>query len=669
MRTKATLFLLVLVAGLGAFAWYFKKWIDEEKIQTARSEVLGPDAVDLDYLEITFRDRPAAVVLERRTAGWELTAPIKWPANFYAVDRLLRLMQLLKRDSSFPAGTLGNRGQKLSDYGLDPPEGVLVFGRRGERNTLEIGKPTDIGNRVYVRRQKGESGDLVYVVSKSLYDALRLPDQDLRSADVFTQPGTEVRSWNVQVAEAGNLRIWLRREGDKWRLDNPVRARADKAAVETLLNKVLDLKVASFVPTANADPTLLGLANPAFRITVDGPGRRETLLLGAPVPEGDRLVYAQREENPPEARPTIFTVSVKDPGNSDAGASILNDLRNIQLGLRDRHVVEFDAARLLTLTLIPAGDPPLTLQRIETGGWQVVSRAGDQGLVTLPGDAGVITRLIEEIAGLQAVETDGFVTDAPLAEALETYGLTGPAWQIRISEKGGDKQGDLRTRTLMLGGASATYPNLRYAKLAEEDSVYLVDRALHDDLSRSPHHYRERQLQKLPEGARITALALRRLNNNDPVLSVALAGPEQTWEQALAAEPEARRSALLGLLTDLRTLRAKNIIAPSFSPTVPDPVEKRAWTWLLEATIALEGGESPQSTVFKLHLDDFKGTGDLVGASIDLGLVFSLEQPFVDAFAALVLARPDPGPPPPGSDKPPGADNTPPAGPSAPAAP
>lgn len=659
MRTKATLFLFVLVVGLGVFAWYFKGWIDRQKIQTASSELIGPDAVDLDYLEITFRDRAQPVVLERNATSWELVAPLKWPANFFAVDRLLKLLQNLRRESSFPVGTLGQRGQKLSDYGLDPPEGTLVFGRRGERNTLEIGRPTDLGNRVYVRREKGEGGDLVYVVSKSLYDALRVQDEDLRSADVFTQTGTEVRSWNVQIAEAGNLRVWLRRDGENWRLDNPVRARADKAAVETLLNKVLDLKVVTFVPPAEADPTLLGLANPAFRITVDGPGRRETLLLGSFVPGADQLVYAQREENPPSARPTIFTVSVKDPGNPEAAATILDHLRTIQTGLRDRHVVSFDPARLLSLTIIPAGDASITLQRLETGEWQVISRAEEGGLITMPGDAGVIAQLLEEIASLQAVEKDGFVTDAPLAEALETYGLTGPAWQIRLIEGAADRTRPQVMHTLMLGGTNPGAPHQRYARLAEEDSVYLVDRALHDDLSRDPHHYRERLLRKRAQGERITALLVRRLQNDEPLLSLSLSAPDQTWEQALAERPEQQRQALLTLLESVRNLRAREIVAPAFSPTVPDPVERRAWTWMLEATIVLEGGESPQSTSFKLHLDDFRGTGELLCASVDLGLVFTVEQPFADAFATLVLPRADPGPPPPGSDKPPGAEQAP----------
>ncbi len=629
MRTKATLFLLVLVAGLAAVAYHFnREWDAKRAAAASRVHVLGPDAVDLDFLRIEFRDRPGAIVLEKQPAGWELSVPVRWPANFFAVNRLLSQLQYLERESSF---ALEGGGQALADYGLDPPECVLTYGRRGERSRLEIGRTTDVGGRLYVRPA---GANRVHVVNRALVDSLRLPLEEFRSSAVFAMPLFEVRSWNVQLAEAGNLRVWLSRVGDKWRMDTPVQARADKTAVETLLNDILGARVVRF-ETGATDLNLLRLATPAFTITFEGSTGRESLLIGAPVEgeEGVRTYYAKRDDNP-----TVFIIQ----------APFLGELRDAQLGLRDRRLLELDRARVQTVSILPLGRPAVTLQKLETGAWQVVSRTEERGLVTLPGDAALIEALLSGIADLRAVPQDGFVTDAPSAADLaDTYALASPTWQIVVTERTAEAGHETRAHTVLLGGAERPGAPRVYARIADAPSVYLVDRGLADDLGPDLRHYRSRQLQQLPEGARISSLTLRRLSADEPVLSHGLASLDQRWVEALAAEPEPRRNALVALIGQLRNLHARDFVLTEFSSAVPPAEENRPWTWLLEAGITLEGGAGQRASNFRLYLDDYRGGADLLCASPDLGVVFHADQSFLDAFRALIDPRPDPGPPPP----------------------
>lgn len=644
MRTKATLFLLVLVVGLGAIAYYYNRQWDARRAYAAgRAHLLGPDAEDLDFLQISFRDPESSVIIERGANGWELIDPVRWPANYFAVNRLLTQLQFLERETSFSATNLDESGQSLSDFGLEPAVGVLTYGRRGEKSSLLIGRGTDVGNRLYVMP---EDGDRVYVVAEALLESLRLSIEEFRSGAVFYLPLFEVKSWNVQLAESGNLRVWLTREGENWKLETPVLARANTAAVETLVNRILSLKVSTF-ESAAADLNLLGLARPAFTVTFQGNGRRESLLIGSRVPRAESPLthYAKRDDNP-----TVFTVDV----------DFLDELRNAQIGLRDRHLLEFDEEQLQSIAMVPAGRSPITLQRLESGRWQVVSRDAERGLLTLPGDQQLIDGLINELANLQAVPDappsdnpgarpkSGFVSDAPSAIQIEEFGLTGPSWQIVITERNAAASGATRAQTLLLGSTAPSGDI--YARVSDAPSVYLVDRALVDDLQAEPHHFRDRQLQQLPEGARISSISLKRLSTDETVWSYGLDTSQQLWPAALQDVEEPDRDALLALITQLRALRASDIMAPEFRPTVPGDTIDVPWTWLLETTISLEGGQEKQVSAFRLYLDDFRGGTSLTAGAPDLNLMFKTEQAFIDAFQPLVLHRPAPDPPEPADD-------------------
>jgi hypothetical protein len=153
-------------------------------------------------------------------------------------------------------------------------------------------------------------------------------------------------------------------------------------------------------------------------------------------------------------------------------------------------------------------------------------------------------------------------------------------------------------------------------------------------------------LQELPEGARITALSIKRLQDDHSIFSAALAAPGQTWEEALADLPLEKRTAASALVSQIRNLEAKNIKAPVFTSSVPGLLEERPWKWLVEATISLRGGVGQQDTVFRLYVDDYAGSPELLAGAPDLDVVFEVGPEFIDAIAPLIFEREDPGPPP-----------------------
>ena len=681
MRTKVTLVLLLLNVVLFFFIFTFvRKWQTDALWGRDQKRVLGPEAAAIQSLVISGGRLAEPVSMEKRSDGWTMTKPIEWPANPHAVSRILNELMFLEQETSFLVKDLTKSGLSLADYGLDKPQLTVTFTGGADNAlptgstapaklktvSLRIGDTTKVGNRLYVLSPDGER---IYVVGRSLVDSLALTLNQLQADTIFNIPLFEVRSFNLQTAAPTNLRIRIRRDGPRWSFEAPILTRADRLQVELAINGLNALHTKSFIePSALPPPERTALANPTFRITLEGNGRRATLLLGAPVTPAGPTPAAQPagDDHPPEPatdyyakiedRAPVFTVAVSD--------QLFATLRNAQEDLRDKHLLSFDPRALTSLTLAAPNRSEVTLQRLETGQqpldtdpWQIVTRAANQAPQTLPADLALVHRVIQKLNLLQALR---FLRDAPQAIELENWGFNRPEREITLnfSNKGtfveGSSPAAMPAAITLLIGVASEREGRAYAKLANEPFIYLVDPDILRATPVTTTYYRDRLLRELPEGARITGLALTDTAAKTELFSHQLAAGE-TWPQALAAEPEAKRTAVLALLEQLSSLRAKNFVLDSFPPTVEIAGEARAWKYSLEATVSLVGGTGAQTETTTLFFTERTGGGtQLAGSpSPKFNVVFEADQKLIDALFALTQsprdsgsAAPAPAPPP-----------------------
>ena len=658
MRTKVTLVLLFLNVALFFFIFRFEReWRTEQAMLESRKRVLGPEAANLRTLEIAGPAGTPVLRLERRGETWSLTAPLEWPANQNAVQVILNQLKLLEHEASFAVADLARSAMSLADYGLDSPQASVTFepastgsDESGPAQTLRIGAETPTGNRLYVLSPDGAR---VHVVNRSLLDSLRLTADQLRAPTFFSIPFFEVRSLSVQTAAAANLRTRVRRgEGDRWMLENPIIARANRTEVQLTINRLNALETRTFLGTERGNRELAekaGLGPRALRVTLEGNNRRETLLLGSeigrlpvaedPNAEPDFELHAKLE-NELEDRSPVFSVAVP--------AVLLKTLRNAQVELRDRRILDLEQRTITSVSLSAPGLPELSLQRLDAGAggtaWQMIRRSEGNGSAPVPADREIVERLLLHLQALSARE---FLTDAPGAPDLETWGLATPRQAERVitlSLAGGPEAAPA-TVTLLLG-ASAGRDDLIYAKLANQDSVFLVEPLILRATPVVPRVYRERVLRDLPAGARITGITLRRNADSSVLYQLTLNG-DQTWEAAVAGETEPRREALLALRDELRTLRAQAFVIDGFPATIPINGEETVWAYRLDATLALVGGDGGAATTSSLYFSERLGGSTQLAGSPDLqgGVVFEARQPLLDALWTLVYGPRDPGPP------------------------
>ncbi|HEY5550411.1 MAG TPA: DUF4340 domain-containing protein [Opitutaceae bacterium] len=637
MRTKVTLILLLLCIALYAFIFYFDHDISATVSPEAARRILGPEVDAVERLEIVNDILTTPVSLEKRGADWFFAGTGGWPANTNAVQRILSELQFLEHETSFNVTALADAGQSLADYGLEEPALVLRFGRDAPTTELRVGAVTQVANRLYVLSPDGKR---IHVVGRSLADSFRISLDELRADRLFTVPVFEARSLSLQLPSPGNLRVRLSKSGGRWIFETPIQTRADKSSVELTINRLNALKVRAFVDDPAIDDAATGLANPDLRITLEGNSRRETLLLGRAAPGTLPVRYAKLED-----RAQVFTV--------EAEPSLVERLINAQTDMRERRVLEFDPARLTSIDIRSPGRPDVSLQRLETGAWQVVSRgaeAGGQPAAPQPADAQFVARLV---ASLEVLRADVFLSDAPSAAELENWGFNRPEREIvlNFAEPGGGVPA-AGSITLALAVASEREGRL-FARVGGSSSVLLVPAETLGRVPVAPRAYRDRNLRTLPPGARIVGVELWKLPENTVVFSRELTGGASTWDEALAAEPPGTRDAALALIAELRALRAQTFVQDEFTPIVPAAGANRPWSYQLETTIALSGGDTTQTTTSALFISERIGGTTMLAGSPEFGCVFEVTQPFLDACFALTFAGRDPGPTEPAAETPP----------------
>jgi hypothetical protein len=659
MRTKVTLVLVFLNVALFFFIFKFERhWRTEAASQESRRRVLGPEAADIRTLGITGTALPAPVRLERRRDTWFMTEPFEWPANPHSAGGIVNELQLLEHEASFAVADLAQNKQSLGDFGLAQPRLTVAFasgdpaapGTPAAATTLQIGDTTRDGKRLYILSPDRLR---IHVVDRSLLDSLTVPADKLRADTLLTVRVFEARSLSLQAANldparggAAGVRVRIRRDGTRWVFDAPISARAAKTAVELAINELNALHPVAFEPAAR--PATLPSAAPLLRVTLEGNNRLETLFIGeaVPVAAGSAapapLHYAQLE-----GRAALFTVAVPPLLVDGTARSLLDVLANAPETLREKRLLDFDAAAVTAVTLaapILPDLPPLTLQRADAPPdapreaeppWQVVQRGdGARGPQTLPAEPAAVRALLERLALLAA---DQFKSDAPTGADLEDWGFNRPLREITLAFAG-----NTPPLVLRLGTDSARKV---YARVGTADnpglSIYGVAADIVDEFPLTTGAWRSRTLgEPLPPAARIAALKLTDLADGKPVAEVAFTA---TGEPTV---PPRDPAAVTAVVAALRLLRAKAFLPGGFTERIYAGGEERPWRYRLEAVVALPGGAGVETTrPLVLDLTERLGGARQFAGSRELDTVFALEQPFVDALWTLVYGARDPGPP------------------------
>lgn len=600
MRLKLIITLLFL-NGLVFYAIHYFKHQPTHEIVS--QNLLGNVVKDIDRIEVCIKGETQVRSFERIDNEWMITKPMSWPANLFAIQRIITQLQFLSPEVTFSLKEIERSGQNLEDYGLKDPNMTLTFWSGFHKSELHIGKATNLGNRVYVL---SPNKDDILVIKESLLESLTTDLKDLRNSQLFNIPIFELNTLTAQLLSPYNLKIRLTRKGESWAFEAPFEADANSTLVNDAINQLTSINAKRFITDKDAKANITGLLHPKMKVTLVGNNRKQTLLIGNIDKEdaSENTYYAQLEN-----RPTIFTVS----------AAPFLALQGAQEALREKHFINLDPTKIKNITISQSGSA-VNLHKLESGVWKVLTKDEKGNLNSIAADNEVVTRLIEKIRKLEAVS---FLSDAPSAATLNQFGLEEPQRLIQIVSTDDEQE-------LLIGNVNDETGHL-YAKMKNSPFIYEVQANILAEVPVSVLHYQDRLLNQLPNGAIIESMKLTFIPKDKILFERSLHGTNSNWEKLLESESPDKRTALLAMIHGAYEFKVKDYLQKQFTQSVKlDKNSTLPWVYKLELRVLLPGGEHNEKKSLEYYFTKRLSGSLQIGGSPSRDSIFKLNQDWVD---------------------------------------
>ncbi|MDQ6625968.1 MAG: DUF4340 domain-containing protein [Verrucomicrobiota bacterium] len=398
------------------------------------------------------------------------------------------------------------------------------------------------------------------------------------------------------VIQNGDDKIELRKDGEKWRLEAPVKDQADASAVQTLISDLDFWQKDDTISSKEVDTAKLqefDLAKPKLRLRLLGKDAPPEILFGKDAALENRMYvrFANSRD--------IFV----------ARNSVKNDISKKPEEFRDRKLTDLTTLQVSRVLLkTPAGEMELEKQG---DAWSIVKPLRARA------DTQKVSDLISQVTGARVTQ---FVADD--RGDLQPYALTQPRGSITLFKQD-DKEGQL----LQIGGGSEKDKDQVYVRFAPRSYVYTLPKKIEDLLKTTPADLRDRHL------VRIDSNSLDRLTIDAPGRAkTVLARKDQSWTLASKNNQPANASEVTRLIDTLKNEQVTRFVddvasdLPKYGLDKPQLIVTLS-AFASENTAESTAGEKPLATI-----SFGKVEGDEVFARVG-------EEPFIVAVKRALLDK------------------------------
>ena len=433
--TNRTPLLLALFCLISGFLIFFseRQWhsTDEKKLQAKRLFEIEPDLVE----RITIRSPAEDIKLEKKKEKWWLQEPLNYLANEERVKSLLNDLKYLEAIELFQ---VKNPEKELEKYGLKNPRFVLRANWGKEQIELRVGRETAFTNAVYAQFQKGVSE--VRVIDRAIVDKLAQNFNNWRDRQVLSfDPNTVTKI----ILRNAVKEMELQKKKGEWYVIRPLYARASNQHISTLLQKLQEAQVESFVSEDKSNVSAWGLSEPQLRVQLFNAEKKErvaTLQLGNIKTDDLSVLFARRG-----GEATVFTLST----------NVLEFLSLSTESYRDKKLARFSPEKVSRIRLYQNGI--LTHHVFQTNGiW-----FSTQDNLSHQLNASALNSFLSRLSELEVYH---FVEDT--SANLEPYGLLVPTLRLEL-----EFQDQTKMMALSLG---KTKDMEKFAYLEQEPFVVSV---------------------------------------------------------------------------------------------------------------------------------------------------------------------------------------------------
>jgi hypothetical protein len=440
MNTRTNWLMLLAAVGLGAYVFL----VDRKAGMSVRSgsgettmyapvEVASVTAVDVARSNLVMR-------AEVEEGVWRMTLPLVYPAQSASIQRFLDQISRLLPTGYVTASEVGAQPEGLKAFGLEPPMATVGLTTLTVPVTLRLGGPSPQPGRFYFQRV-GTDG--VFTADASILGVLPESANDWRDRTLLDLGG---RAFD-RITLAGRGRTVfdaVRDVGGRWRLRQPVSARADGERLEALVATLQTVQATGFVSDALViDRAAYGLQPPELELAV-GAGTNDIV----------RIQVGSWDTNHPGQR----------------FVRRLSHTNLVRVASSDLAILDQPLDQFRDLLLLGLLEGVTRLELRGTNGFEV-ERAGTNWMVTtptaFPADNATVDFLISHLGTLEIVS---FVND--VVPSLEPYGLVTPTREF-LAWRGTNVLAHLQ-----VGGPANPERTLLYARRLDEAGVYAISRTV-----------------------------------------------------------------------------------------------------------------------------------------------------------------------------------------------
>lgn len=300
MSRFATWFFAVTALVLLGFIFIYKPLAGSTRDRRISGGVAAEfDPMAVDAIEILGGSE--SLLLKKSASGWLIESPLKDRASSGEIEKLLELASNLRildviSDAEF------KKNFKNARFGFSPPPNRLRLASGKREIELLFGGEAAGENRVYLR--VGKSRDTM-VVSDEILNLMLRPPGEFRDPRLADFPAHLVEKLRIETDKGA---LALARNGQGWKITEPLHAPADAARVDEIIEHFLGAKVFEFTEPGPVDAA----AEPGpggGRVEIWPEGGAEPVVFQISNPGGDNRLLVVRSS----VRPGVSKI---DPGNA-----------------------------------------------------------------------------------------------------------------------------------------------------------------------------------------------------------------------------------------------------------------------------------------------------------------------------------------------------------------
>lgn len=429
MNFKTTgLLALVLIIGIAAVVLLDKQDEKKEEAEKLEGKLLNIETENVSELVL----QPGGIHCIKDSTEWKIVAPVETDGDKTSIEAITNMFGYANIERS-----ISDDPSEYNVFGLDPERGSMVIVHTDGVDTLYVGDKSPTGGFVFARKSGSPT---VFLTTTTLQSNIEKNLFDLRDKKVVGFDKPNVRSFELKNKYGA---FTFDKTGGDWSITSPGEYDADGTEIDKVLNRLNSERAKVFVDEDPSDLTQYGLTKPGVQVDLMlGENRaKKTLLIGKL--DGDKY-YAKDESRRPVFQVDSAFVSVLNP---DLYTLRLKDLADFSNSEVNRFELEFSGQ-----TIVCNKDTSDT--------WMIVTPESRKA------KSWKMSSITRAAAQLEVVE---FIDDAPTS--LAQYGLDNPQVKAKFFVN------DVLELNVWLGHEKGDDV---YAKLANKEAVYLVEKNLLD---------------------------------------------------------------------------------------------------------------------------------------------------------------------------------------------